>query len=107
MKREPTYYVKQGRRYVPVAYGPEPFVPADGVWLVTPSPSGGLRSASCIMRIGDAPDVMVAAAFAKHRDLIATSVLNHWKDRTTTSAMAIADAIVLAVAAAESRGGKP
>lgn len=107
MTREPIYYVKQGRRYVPVAYGQEPFVPADGVWLVTPSPYGGLRSASCIMRIGDAPDVMVAAAFAKHRDLIASTVLKHWKDRTATSANDIANAIVLAVAAAESKGGKP
>lgn len=107
MTSEPIYFRKQGRRYVPVAYGQEPFVPADGVWLVTPSPSGGLRSASCIMRIGDAPDVMTAAAFAKHRDLIASTVLRHWKDRTTTSAMDIADAIVIAVAAAESKGGKP
>lgn len=103
--RDTGYFRKVGRRYVPVLDWNHPFEPADGVWLVVTERTG--RSMSRAFKLGDVPDVMTGAAFARHRDLIATTVLKHWKDRTTTSANDIAEAIVLAVAAAESKGVKP
>jgi predicted N-acyltransferase len=104
--RDTGYFRKVGRRYVPVLDWNHPFEPADGVWLVVTDGTGRRRSRA--FRLGDVPDVMVGAAFARHRDLIATTLNNTYdKHKNGVSAFDLAEAIVLAVAAAESRGGKP
>lgn len=90
---DPIYYRKVGRRYVPVPTWQSPFDPAPGIWLIS---DGSKRR---FMRIGDAPTVMVAAAFARHHDLIAATIANaHGR---TMSAADLAEEIVLAVATAE------
>ena len=104
--RDTGYFRKVGRRYVPVLDWNHPFEPADGVWLVVTDSTG--RSMSRAFRLGDVPDVMTGAAFARHRDLIATTLNNTYdKHPKGVSARDLAEAIVLAVAAAESKGGKP
>jgi hypothetical protein len=104
--RDTGYFRKVGRRYVPVLDWNHPFEPADGVWLVFTDSTG--RSMSRAFKLGDVPDVMVGAAFARHRDLIATTINSTYDThKKGVSARDLAEAIVLAVAAAESKGGKP
>jgi hypothetical protein len=56
----PQYYIKKGRRYIPV----EPFYgfPTNGVWLVQDGSQG------VFMRVGDVPDPMPLAAMKRHED---------------------------------------
>jgi hypothetical protein len=48
---ETQYYVKDGRRYIPVD-SPGSF-PSDGIWLVEQTGSG--QTSRCIVKLGDAP----------------------------------------------------
>lgn len=106
MTSEPIYFRKHGRRYIPVLDWQQPFEPSDGVWLVVTERTG--RSMSRAFKLGDVPDVMTGAAFARHRDLIATTICNAYETRRQgVSARDLAEAIVLAVAKAESKVGKP
>lgn len=92
---DPIYYRKQGRRYIPV----EQWVsePAPGIWLVQ---EGSYRR---FMRLGDLPTVMTAAALARHHSAICQAIMRQPRYGEGSSASEMADAIVLAVAAAEDR----
>ncbi len=93
------YYTKHRGRYQP-AVGLEQFMsnPADGVWLVLRNGHG--RSISLIARLGEVPDHATHAAFARHRDLIASVIATY--NYKNYSAIEIADAIAKAVATKES-----
>lgn len=96
------YYYKRGYRYYP-AVGLDQWAsnPADGIWLVQRNGHG--RSISLIARLGEVPDHATHAAFARHRDLVA-SVINSF-DGKRASAIDIADAITKAVAVKETTDG--
>ena len=49
MNREDQYYIKQGRRYIPVEQWTG--FPADGVWIV----KGAMTSSRLVMRLGPEP----------------------------------------------------
>jgi hypothetical protein len=93
----PEYYTKHKGRYHR-AIGLDRFMhnPADGVWLVQRDGS----SRTMIARLGEVPDHATHAAFAMHRDLIASVIASH--TYKGLSAYDIAMAIIKAVAAKES-----
>lgn len=96
------YYYKHKTRYYP-AVGLDQWAtnPADGIWLVQRHGHG--RSISLIARLGEVPDHATHAAFARHRDLVA-SVISSF-DGKRASATDIADAITKAVATKEASDG--
>lgn len=98
-----SYYFRSGGKWIKTT-GEFPENYAPGVWLV------GDGSKSWFMRLGDTPTVMVAAAFHRHRDLVARTVLGLPRHGYGSSASEWADVICRAVAEAEDAqmiGGKP
>lgn len=96
------YYTKHRGRYHP-AVGLERFMsnPADGVWIVQRHP--GRHSISLIARLGEVPDHATHAAFARHRDLIASVIATYLHKNYPF--IEIADAIAKAVATKEASDG--
>lgn len=98
------YFRKVGRRYVPVLdWSSVPFEPCDGVWLVQRDKTG--RTMTHAFLLGDVPNVMTAAAFARHRDVIATAI-NAAHDKAGKRGLSsndLAEAVIAAVAKAEGK----
>lgn len=68
-----TYYVKRGRRYVPIGGMYQDGLPLqDGLWLMHTGPYGTGQSYLC--KLADAPEycVQAKAALRKHEDAIAS-----------------------------------
>lgn len=85
-----TYYRKQGRRYVKCDYGDFPVHYLPGIWLVTDGEK------SLFMRLGDQPTVMTYAAFARHKNAIASAIagVQGWASRSPDDmAQAVIDAV--------------
>jgi len=65
------YYIKQGRRYIPVDPPPEwQGFPCDGLWLVQTKEHG--KSSSCISQIGEVPRVFPYASMMVTREELAS-----------------------------------
>ena len=96
------YYEKKGRRYVPVSEEFRGF-PASGVWIVSQGfmgPKGKDWNGYWIMRLGDTPSVMTAAAFARHEDAVGNAIVKAMKEPRWSPA-SLARAVIQRVATEE------
>ena len=96
MSRVDQLYRKVGRRYVPVDQRWAD--PAPGVWIVYHDAS--CRGSMRVMRLGDTPTVMTAAAFHRHVAVMA-SAINKQRTMTENSDWSLAEAAIRAVVMAE------
>jgi hypothetical protein len=90
-------------RYVYEAIGhwPGEALP-EGLWLVQVQP--GCRRTTSLRKFADLPDPMPAAALERHRDVIATVILDLMSRREPISAHDAAGEIIAAVATREAAG---
>lgn len=98
-----TYYVKEGKRYIPVGIsGPDLY---EGIWLVQVEP-GRISHKNLICRIADLPDsfdLQVLAKVTMLEDVILKVMQDSWKDGGSASLAEVASRIASALATRETK----
>lgn len=74
-----TYYIKEGRRYIPVGYGRTPDI-SEGLWLVQ-CDKGCTSYSNLVARVSDLPnplDLQVLARAAMLEDIVVKALNRCW-----------------------------
>lgn len=98
-----TYYIKQGRRYIPVGHdGPNLY---DGIWLVKSSPSrhSATNIEKLLCELPDKRDLDILAKSVQLEDDICEVMLRAWENKNAMSIADVARKIALMLAKKEKK----